>query len=809
MNCPSCGNPDIHENQIFCKACKAYLEKPKFARSGPFNLRLFAFIIDMFSFWGTPALILLLLNLYITKTASLTAVFQRANWLEWGSTANAAVTFGGIAFTLWFCYAIYYILQISKGVSPGKNYFNLRTVTIDGHRPHFWNAFVLREIVGKLLSILGLFIGFFWMLWDENARTWHDHFSHTMVLQLSDDAIEREQRRKKKSTGGFMIQLRENAAAVLFFLVFIFVLGLGFTGSLGGADIIDDVVAWFTGGPARGVIAKINDHNITYQNWRDYYNNQQEQYKERSGAYPEDGYQSEQFEDQSWNQMVDQLLINDYITANELEPTDEEVIFELTNNPPAFVRNEPAFQTDGIFDKAKYDQAWQNTDDPQVNQFWTYMEHQVRNEVLPRQKLSEKILSTVRLSEEKLKAEYLKKYQSVTARYVAFTPTSFTVVDSLIPEKELLAYYEAHPEDFKDTAKRKLAYVTFSTVPTEEDSQLVQERAADLMEEVKSGSDFAELAKNYSEDKGSAAKGGDVGYFAEGQMVTPFSDAVFNGKAGDIVGPIETRFGLHIIKVGDKKTEDGQPKAQASHILIKYAPSDETVRLAQKQAQYFAENITQMPWDHVMERDGLSSDTTNFFADGGYIPGIGRHKNAAKLAFLKMVGFTSRSYKYQNGYFVFKVIDAQEESTKKFDDVRNVALSRVRREEQQDLARNAAESFIQGLNGQTLENAANVQSPKPFTRTESVEGSIGQDNKFIGTAFGLEPGQVSGVIEGARASYIIETIAKMAFDEKDFDAKVSQLNAEVLRERQQQAYNEWFTKLRENANIKDYRNSYL
>lgn len=72
------------------------------------------------------------------------------------------------------------------------------------------------------------------------------------------------------------------------------------------------------------------------------------------------------------------------------------------------------------------------------------------------------------------------------------------------------------------------------------------------LNEIKGGLDFAEAAKKYSEDTGSAATGGSLDPFASGEMVPEFSKASFDGKAGEIVGPIRTDFGWHIIKIEDK-----------------------------------------------------------------------------------------------------------------------------------------------------------------------------------------------------------------------------------------------------------------
>jgi hypothetical protein len=84
---------------------------------------------------------------------------------------------------------------------------------------------------------------------------------------------------------------------------------------------------------------------------------------------------------------------------------------------------------------------------------------------------------------------------------------------------------------------------------------LVKDKALadELKAKAEGGGDFAALATEHSTDKGSAAKGGDLGWFDQGRMVKEFSDAAFAASPGQIVGPIESRFGFHVIKVEDKR----------------------------------------------------------------------------------------------------------------------------------------------------------------------------------------------------------------------------------------------------------------
>ena len=79
-----------------------------------------------------------------------------------------------------------------------------------------------------------------------------------------------------------------------------------------------------------------------------------------------------------------------------------------------------------------------------------------------------------------------------------------------------------------------------------------QNKAYELLARIKSGESFDAISKQYSKCP-SKAKGGDLGFFGKGQMVKPFENAAFNGKKGDVVGPVKTEFGYHLIKIIDSQ----------------------------------------------------------------------------------------------------------------------------------------------------------------------------------------------------------------------------------------------------------------
>ncbi len=95
-----------------------------------------------------------------------------------------------------------------------------------------------------------------------------------------------------------------------------------------------------------------------------------------------------------------------------------------------------------------------------------------------------------------------------------------------------------------------------------------EQKAAQILADLKAGKDFAELAKAKSQDPGSGSKGGDLGFFKRGRMVKEFEDAAFKMKVGDVSDVIKSQFGFHIIKVTDRKEPGKQPFEQVRESLI-------------------------------------------------------------------------------------------------------------------------------------------------------------------------------------------------------------------------------------------------
>jgi peptidyl-prolyl cis-trans isomerase D len=148
------------------------------------------------------------------------------------------------------------------------------------------------------------------------------------------------------------------------------------------------------------------------------------------------------------------------------------------------------------------------------------------------------------------KAEYMTP-ETVNLRYVELSLAQLATKVS-VDDAQLKAFYEEQktktPERFAQPEQRRVRHVLLSVNDPKEDAA-VKAKAAGILKRAQAGEDFSKLAKEFSQDPGSASQGGDLGWSEKKIFVGPFADAAFGMKVDEIAGPVKTQFGYHILKL--------------------------------------------------------------------------------------------------------------------------------------------------------------------------------------------------------------------------------------------------------------------
>ncbi|MBI5055985.1 MAG: peptidylprolyl isomerase [Nitrospirae bacterium] len=169
--------------------------------------------------------------------------------------------------------------------------------------------------------------------------------------------------------------------------------------------------------------------------------------------------------------------------------------------------------------------------------------------------------------------EYLEKIKEFEKMTLVSLILKKEVEDkSKVDDADVKSFYEKNADKFTIGTTIKAGHILVDT----------EDQAKKIYARIKKGERFADLAKSLSKDTGSAQKGGDLGYFAHGQMVPEFEQAVLKLKPGEVSGPVKTRFGYHIIQLTDIKKGETASFEQSKESIQKQLLAEKKRELFEK-----------------------------------------------------------------------------------------------------------------------------------------------------------------------------------------------------------------------------------
>jgi len=343
------------------------------------------------------------------------------------------------------------------------------------------------------------------------------------------------------------------------------------------------------------------------------------------------------------------------------------------------------------------------------------------------------------------------------------------------------------------------------------DSVEIKATAQRVARLAREGGDFGALAKQYSKDQGSAERNGDLGWFAKGRMVKPFEEAAFGARLGQIIGPIRSQFGWHVIKVHARESRE----VKVADIVIPIQPSSQTQAEVFDRARDIAYNAGQTDLAREAQALGLELREAVVKEKGGVIPGLGVNEAAVRWAFDNSVGDVSEPFTVPNGYAIFMIVEAKDAGIRPFEEakeslrpsvVRQLKIKKTLEMAAENRGRLSLSDSLVKL--QQTNPAVKVQRAGQATLGGSIPG-IGRDQNVFGAISALSVGQISGPVESTRGAYLLQLVSKTDFDSAAYKNQRESLKAQLVKERRGKAFNDWLTKLKETADIEDNRDTFF
>jgi peptidyl-prolyl cis-trans isomerase D len=493
---------------------------------------------------------------------------------------------------------------------------------------------------------------------------------------------------------------------------------------------------YFQGGDAAGEVASVAGTPISQREYTDALRQRQEQMRQATrGQVDPSLLDSPEIRRAVLDQLVDQRVVYAAALKAGMTVTDaelQEVIAEI-----------PAFRDDmgeGKFSPARYQTALRNEGMTE-----RMFESMLRRDLILSQ-ARQSVATTAFIPTEVIDRLYRLRVQEREVSQQVLAPEQFMSGIQIAPEA-VQAYYDANQDQFKLPEKVRVEFAILSldgiqsrvkltpdqieksfeerraqfetpeerrashillSLPagaTPEQKAKVREKADALLAQVKkSPQAFAELARTSSEDPGSAAEGGDLGFFARGKMVKPFDDAVFGMKVGDIAGPVETQFGLHIIKLEAIKPGQG-PKLETVKAQV-----EEELRKAEAGRRFAeaAENFSNLVYEQPDSLKPAAEALDLEVQTAGWITrqGGADHPLLNNDKFLRAL-FSDDALKEQrnteaveiapNMLVSARVIEHQPSVLRPFEEVRAEIVSRLMRDKAVELTKQEGEALLARL----------------------------------------------------------------------------------------------------------------
>ena len=557
-----------------------------------------------------------------------------------------------------------------------------------------------------------------------------------------------------------------------------------------------------------GEIGRVNGTPVVYEQYMASYRNLYDQLQSFQEE-PVTNAQNSELEDQAWDETVNTILIQQELERRGIVVTDEEVLNAARFSPPPDLMSRPAFQTDGQFDLVKYQQFISTAESVVLMQLEAYY-----RDIIPRGKLLRQVASGIYISDGELWSAYKDTNEKATVRYVSFEPLTRVSDDQIeITDDEISDYYAENREAFSVPASAGIVSVSFSKAPTLADTSAVETRAGELRQSILDGADFAEVAQAESSDEVTAVQGGDLGVFRKDNMVSEFDSAAFSAPLNRITEPVRTRFGIHLIEVTDRW---GQDSAQARHILLPFERTDESEINLLAMADSLEELGESMALSEAAAALGLQTDTLDVIETRPIVPGAGDVAEGGEWVFDEETspGDVSPVFENSSSFYAIELVSVDPARYLSVEEAEAAIRGNIGTLKKVAVAVEEARAMVEEVrSGRPLaevarENGLELRDAGPFARNDFVSG-LGRHNAAVGTAFGLEIGEVSDAVEANRNAFVIERTGSEAADSLAWAGQIDLQRAQSVNAIRQQRLAQWIDALRETANIIDRREQVL
>ena len=574
-------------------------------------------------------------------------------------------------------------------------------------------------------------------------------------------------------------------------------------------------------GALTDVVATVGEREITVGEFRTVYLRQLRNYQAQSGGE----ITAEILRSMGLDRQILQQMIDEYAALQEAERlgvtvTDKEIRDRIVSFP--------AFQQNGQFvGEQAYIQSLRLQSPPMTP---AQFEEDIRRSLML-ERLQAAVTDWITVTDEDLRREHVRRSETISVSAISFRADDFregieatdadvaalfaqNAVDYTVPEKRQLrfvlinvaalkesftpsdddvqGYYGYNTDRYTEPVTLRASHILLRTEG--KDLPEVQTQAEAIVAEARGGADFAELARQYSEDDGTKELGGDLGPISPGQMVPEFEGAAYALDQGEISDPVSSMFGVHIIKATEKTGGTTQPLNEVRESIVDLLKQESADARASALAEAMAAEITTAAdMDDAARRRGLEPQVTGFVSPGEPILGLGFSSEVTARAFQLGQGQVAGPIQTPTGPAFVTVVGIQDPSIPPLEEVearvrddvirkKAFAAAQARAAEVATLLQ-TADDFTQAAETEDLE----VSTSDAIARGAAVPG-VGLNAAVEAVAFSLSAGQTSDPVLTGNSAVILHVHERQEATAADFQATRETLRNDMIAEQQGQFY---------------------
>ena len=595
---------------------------------------------------------------------------------------------------------------------------------------------------------------------------------------------------------------------------------------------------YFRGGGQQDAVATVGGETITQNDYAEAMREQTEQLRRQLGR----NFDPRMFDNPEVRFALLDSLVNQKLLSNKAR--DEK--FRVSNEQlQQFIAAIPAFSEDGKFSNDRY-RMWLASQS--MNPL--YFEQRLRSDLMTgavqepiaaanivarasaakylglleqQRELAvasvdmEPYLKEVRIDDNYLKEFYDKNPtafqvpEQARIEYVLLTLDALTA-KATVDAAEVKKQYEANAAQYTAAEERSASHILIPVKPDAKDEE--KAAAKKLAEEVyakakANPAKFADLAKEYSKDPGSAQQGGDLGSFGRGSMVKPFEDAVFAGKEGELLAPVLSDFGWHVIKVTGVRSARIQPYEEVRAAI-------EADLRKQKASQKFAAASDQFQNLVYEQADSLAGtgkaldltvETSPFITRAqAQAIGLGNPKFVEALFSPESVQNKRNTEAIEvgpNSLIAGRIVEYKPAAPRPFAEVKEEIRTQLQRKAASELAQKAGEEKLKLLEAGKNDKEAGVAFGKP-TMVGRQQYQAGLPPEVLNRAFLASPDKLPSYAGGTneRGGYSVVRISKVVTPEDTDKARIEQAASRLSDQIGRELLNAYVASLKASTEVK-------